>query len=64
MQYFDFYQYWNMYHASMNEDNNGDCDFRDVMATCEDFEMLEGECGVYISYSPCVYDHFICELSR
>lgn len=59
-QYFDFYTYWNEYHMSTAGD---DCDWKDIFATCNDFMILEGDCSIYVSYSPCDDTHFECEMS-
>lgn len=36
------------------------CQWRDVEAYCGDFDFLEGECSISVSYSPCVTDYFNC----
>lgn len=57
-QYMDFYMFWNTYH--MTEDP---CEWKDVFATCNDFTFTEGECSIYLSYSPCDDTYFVCEMS-
>lgn len=57
-QYMDFYMFWNNYH--IQEDP---CGWKDINVMCSEFSFTEDDCIAYISYSPCVDDQFVCELS-
>jgi len=39
------------------------CQWKDVSATCADFQMLEGDCAIHVSYNPCVTDNFECVIT-
>lgn len=54
--HYDFYMFWDEYHFGSPDQ----CEWKDVVTHCEDFMMLEGECRIEASYSPCVHDHFFC----
>jgi hypothetical protein len=62
---FDFYEFWQEYHFGHHDydDYEQDCEWRHVQAECRDFEMLEGDCAIYASYSPCETDYFVCEIT-
>jgi hypothetical protein len=46
-----------------HDDYDQDCDWKEWRGQCSVFSyMADEECDWYISYSPCVFDHFICEV--
>jgi len=67
-----FHMFWDEWHFGGDDyghddydhhDDYMDCEWKEVYATCDDFEMLEGECAIYSSYSPCNDEFFICEIT-
>jgi hypothetical protein len=62
-QYFDFYEFWQEYHFS-DDDFEPECEWKEFNGQCSDFMMLDGECNIYVSYNPCVHDHFECQLMK
>lgn len=62
-QYFDFYMFWQDYHFT-DEDFEPECEWKEFNGQCSDFMMLDGECNIFVSYNPCVDDHFECQLMR
>ena len=54
-QYMDFYTFWETYHAEAA------CAWKDLDTHCYEFEFLaEDECDIFVSYSPCETDYFVC----
>jgi hypothetical protein len=60
-QYFEFYEFWQEYHFG-HDDHEPVCEWNDFFGQCSDFDMLEGECSISVSYNPCVTDHFECNI--
>jgi hypothetical protein len=59
--------YWDNYHMDNNDDHE-DCEWISVELRCTDFEKGQQDyrdygtdCDMYLSYSPCRHDYFICE---
>jgi hypothetical protein len=71
----DFWMFWERHHSG-NDDHDDhddyndymDCDWVESRMRCSDFEMgrqdyidYGNDCDIYLSYSPCVTDFFVCE---
>jgi hypothetical protein len=63
----DDYHHDDYHHDDYHHDDYNDyqdCDWKEWRGQCNDFSYMADEvCDWYISYSPCVFDHFICEAS-
>jgi hypothetical protein len=66
---YDFYNFWERYHGNQDDDEI-DCDWKSFNTRCSDFEFIRREmeedenpqdCDVFLSYSPCEHDYFVCE---
>ena len=63
---YDFYMFWEEFHGHVDPEN---CDWKEFTAECNDFSFhtdesgLDENCDVYVSYSPCEDDYFICTLT-
>jgi hypothetical protein len=67
---YDFYNFWERFHGNADEDEH-DCDWKEFNTRCTDFEFIRREmeedgapegadCDVFISFSPCETDYFVC----
>jgi hypothetical protein len=68
LQYFDFYMFWEEFHANSTIDDDysdydTDCDWKDINVNCNEFSFITDECNIYVSYSSCETEYFICESS-
>lgn len=64
-RFYDFFMYWEDVHGYSDDSwvNEGECEWKDINANCFDFEFTSAdECHIHVSYSPCVDDHFVCEI--
>jgi hypothetical protein len=48
-EYQDLYDYFDAYHSGDHHDD-GECDKETIYTTCDEFEMVEGECEIYAEY--------------
>jgi len=66
-QHFDLYMFWDQYHMGGHHDDDynhhDDCEQKEIHATCFDFDMLEGDCSIHVSYNTCE-DEWTCDVER
>lgn len=65
LPYYDFYMFWEEYHASddYSDDyttDNEDCEWRQINVNCNEFSFITDECYIEASYSPCETEYFNC----